>query len=180
MENFIFCAVSDSLFTVALSYKKKFGDEIHENLSWRLYLKTESLCQAKSWKDAKFFRWQFFHFHIHRSDCLIKKYIIINIWSQYLPPRFCRFVLFSSVTYDWKICLSRTYLFRFFKGCLPQILLGPFLNTLSYIQLLFDLCWCLWFFFGYLVTIFLFFLKTLWMKIFCDIQSVRAYIRNFY
>ena len=27
------------------------------------------------------------------------------------------------------ICLSRPYLFKFFKGCLPQILLGPLLNT---------------------------------------------------
>ena len=29
------------------------------------------------------------------------------------------------------VCLSRPYPFRFFKGCLPQILLGPFLNTFS-------------------------------------------------
>ena len=27
-------------------------------------------------------------------------------------------------------CLSRPYSFKCFKGCLPQILLGPFLNTL--------------------------------------------------
>ena len=26
------------------------------------------------------------------------------------------------------VCLSRSYLFKFFKDCLPQILLGPFLN----------------------------------------------------
>ena len=26
-------------------------------------------------------------------------------------------------------CQSRSYHFKFFKGCLPQILLGPFLNT---------------------------------------------------
>ena len=30
-----------------------------------------------------------------------------------------------------KNCLSRPYHFRFFKGCLPQILLGPSLDTLS-------------------------------------------------
>ena len=30
-----------------------------------------------------------------------------------------------------KICLSRPYHFKFFKGCLPQTLLGPFLNTFS-------------------------------------------------
>ena len=29
------------------------------------------------------------------------------------------------------ICLGRPYHFKFFKGCLPQILLGPFLNTLT-------------------------------------------------
>ena len=29
------------------------------------------------------------------------------------------------------ICLGRLYHFKFFKGCLPQILLGPFLNTLK-------------------------------------------------
>ena len=29
------------------------------------------------------------------------------------------------------VCLSRLYPFKFFKGCLPKILLGPFLNTLS-------------------------------------------------
>ena len=28
--------------------------------------------------------------------------------------------------------ISRPYPFKFFKGCLPQILLGPFLNTLSH------------------------------------------------
>ena len=30
-------------------------------------------------------------------------------------------------------CLSRPYSFKFFKRCLPQILLSPFLNTLSQI-----------------------------------------------
>ena len=29
------------------------------------------------------------------------------------------------------VCLSRSYPFKFFKGCLPQILLGLFLNTVS-------------------------------------------------
>ena len=28
------------------------------------------------------------------------------------------------------VCLSRLYSFKFVKGCLPQIFLGPFLNTL--------------------------------------------------
>ena len=29
--------------------------------------------------------------------------------------------------------LGKPYPFKFFKGCLPQILLGPFLNTLTYL-----------------------------------------------
>ena len=29
------------------------------------------------------------------------------------------------------VSLNRPYHFRFFKGCLPQILLGPFLNNVS-------------------------------------------------
>ena len=45
----------------------------------------------------------------------------------------------------WKIwrdmvCLRRPYRFKFFKGFLPQVLLGPFLNTLSQI-----FCWPAWF-----------------------------------
>ena len=32
-------------------------------------------------------------------------------------------------------CLGRPYRFKFFNGCLPQILLGPFLNTLPNIVL---------------------------------------------
>ena len=32
-----------------------------------------------------------------------------------------------------RTCLSRPYLSYFFKGCLPQILLGPFLNILSHV-----------------------------------------------
>ena len=33
----------------------------------------------------------------------------------------------------WLICLSRSCHFKFFKGCLSQISLGPFLNTLSHL-----------------------------------------------
>ena len=36
----------------------------------------------------------------------------------------------------WDICLSRPYSFKFLKGCLPQILLSPLLNTLSHIFML--------------------------------------------
>ena len=33
------------------------------------------------------------------------------------------------------VYLGRAYQFKFFKGCLPQILLGPFLNTLSHLSI---------------------------------------------
>ena len=33
------------------------------------------------------------------------------------------------------VCWGKPYLFKFFKCCLPQTLLGPFLNTLSHILL---------------------------------------------
>ena len=32
------------------------------------------------------------------------------------------------------VCLGRPYYFKFFKGCLPQILLGPFLHTLNHLK----------------------------------------------
>ena len=33
------------------------------------------------------------------------------------------------------VCLNRSYPFKFFEGCLPQILLCPFLNILSHLYL---------------------------------------------
>ena len=35
---------------------------------------------------------------------------------------------------DMVICVSRAYHFKFFKGCLPQILLGTFLNILTHMS----------------------------------------------
>ena len=32
------------------------------------------------------------------------------------------------------VCLGRPYHFKFFKGCFPQILIGPFLNNLSHME----------------------------------------------
>ena len=36
----------------------------------------------------------------------------------------------------WKTALSRPYPFNFYKDCLPQILLGPFLNTCTQMYVL--------------------------------------------
>ena len=30
-------------------------------------------------------------------------------------------------------CLGRPHHYKFFKGCIPQVLLGPFLNTLTHL-----------------------------------------------
>ena len=32
------------------------------------------------------------------------------------------------------VCLGRAYDFKIFKGCLPQYLFGPFLNTFTRLQ----------------------------------------------
>ena len=37
------------------------------------------------------------------------------------------------------VCLSRPHRFKFFKGCLPQVLLGPILNTLTHIIIQFSM-----------------------------------------
>ena len=48
--------------------------------------------------------------------------------SRQLTIQRCHSQLYISVR-------CRPYHFKFFKGCRPQILLGPFLNTLTYLQL---------------------------------------------
>ena len=46
-----------------------------------------------------------------------------NLWK----PSFKKF----EGVWSTFVCLSRPYHFKFFKGCPPQILLGPLLNTLN-------------------------------------------------
>ena len=41
----------------------------------------------------------------------------------------------NALFYLKKKCLDRPYHLKSFKGCLPQILLGPFLNTLTQMML---------------------------------------------
>ena len=42
----------------------------------------------------------------------------------------------DSLSKTWRDmdCVSRSYPFKFFKGCLPKVLLATFLNTLSHIS----------------------------------------------
>ena len=58
-----------------------------------------------------------------------------NIWDKVFksgPSKICgRQPLKTSNGYG---CLSRPYHFKFFKGCLLQILLGPLLNTFFHLN----------------------------------------------
>ena len=63
------------------------------------------------------------------------------------------------------VCLGRPYPFSFFKGCLPQILLGPLLNTFTHIIINFVVA-CVWCPSGFL-------------KISCQVYRWRSLIRYF-
>ena len=58
-----------------------------------------------------------------------------NIWDKVFkngPSEICGRQPLKNLV---MVCLNRPYHFKFFKGCLPQISLGPFLNTLSHLFL---------------------------------------------
>ena len=76
--------------------------------------------------------------HVYVQSCQVSSHLgkeqrfykgtFVGLTARHL--RFC----FSSGFYDnfnITLTLSRSYNFKFFKGCLPQISLGPFLDTLS-------------------------------------------------
>ena len=70
------------------------------------------------WVSAKGLIMWFIHTFISKklsSRLILPQYIWVNVFKNKLS----------------KICLGRSYHFRVFKGCLPQILLGPFLSTLT-------------------------------------------------
>ena len=54
---------------------------------------------------------------------------VITIWGQSIQE----WVKWNLWKTAFLVCLIRPYHFRFFKGCLPQLSLGPFWNTLSHI-----------------------------------------------
>ena len=59
-----------------------------------------------------------------------------NIWDKGFkngPSKICGGCPFKIFEGVWS-ALSRPYHFKYFKGCPPQILLGPCLNTLSQMQ----------------------------------------------
>ena len=69
---------------------------------------------------------------LYRCQC-ISVSIHTNMWVKEFknwPGKICGR---QPLKYLTCICLGRPYHFIFFKGCLPQILLGPSLNTLSHV-----------------------------------------------
>ena len=58
---------------------------------------------------------------------------VIKYVSRYSRMDRVKFVEDSLFEEGMMVSLNRPYHFKFFKGCLPQILLGPFLNTLTHI-----------------------------------------------
>ena len=59
---------------------------------------------------------------------------VIKLGTKYSRMNQIKFVE-DSLYKNWRglVCLKQTTPLRFFKGCLPQIFFGPFLNTLSHL-----------------------------------------------
>ena len=70
--------------------------------------------------------------HVHYLRCpLLGGFTVLRKKFSYFSQRFYEF-LNNLLSYRTKhSSLSRPQSFKFFKGCLPQILLGSFLNILS-------------------------------------------------
>ena len=68
------------------------------------------------------YRW---HLHQHPKKCKTFGFLMSLCW-QFLSKQIGQSI------HKWPA--SRPYHFKFFKGCLPQISLGPFLNILSQIM----------------------------------------------
>ena len=66
----------------------------------------------------------------------IKKFDVYGLpkpkimWSN---ENYENYMVLYRILYGDMLCLGRPYHIKFFKGCLPQILLDPFLNTLTHI-----------------------------------------------
>ena len=63
----------------------------------------------------------------------LEVFIRNKVVSRYSRMDQVKFVEDSLFEEGIMVSLNRPYHFKFFKGCLPQVLLGPFLNTLTHI-----------------------------------------------
>ena len=84
----------------------------------------------KAFYILKLFTWKLF---LHETfNYVIPRLVQVKIGEYFI---FVPIQVLKISTYGTKY--SRMDQVKFFKGCLPQILLGPFLNILSHIKLLF-------------------------------------------
>ena len=72
--------------------------------------------------------WSFWVRFTTRLEVVWVKFNRIRVFNSKYKKKFGRL---DPVVNTVVMCLSRPYYFKFFKGCLPQVLLGPFLNTLT-------------------------------------------------
>ena len=93
--------------------------------------------------------WKKFHAKKELSQCLEK--LVLNTYFHFLERLLKTIHVYMGKSIQewtksnlWKeafkklevigsACLGRPYHFKLFKGCLPQILLGPFSNTLTHV-----------------------------------------------
>ena len=68
----------------------------------------------------------------------LSKYIWVKVFKNGQSENCGRQPLKNFKGYD---PLRQTIIIQIFKGCLPQILLGPFLNTLTYLMLISHITW---------------------------------------
>ena len=63
----------------------------------------------------------------------MKEILVIDAVNFFVLSRMDQVKSFGRQPLKRPLCLGRPYHFKIFKDCLPQILLGPFLNTLTHI-----------------------------------------------
>ena len=124
---FVFYAISDYLFTCYLNEWKHFCRQFLLSIRRLLFI----FCILR--------HFDFFNVFL----CWIatvkkevkKPFLGVRVWAPkpvYRAPKRPEYVTEKS----HMVCLNRPYHFKLLKGCLPQILLGSFLNALSYTSLL--------------------------------------------
>ena len=68
------------------------------------------------------------------SSCFADHYRNTNCYEEYMGQSIQEWTKLNLWKTAFKKFKGGMVCFRFFKGCLPQVLLGPFLNTLSHIN----------------------------------------------
>ena len=116
-----------------ISVFRHFSRSVYFSNTQILYLKIYSLLVVKFWIILYFPNTQIFFLKIYSlptQDLGLYKKII---QYRYFVMNFAKIfrTLFLQNIFEW-LFLQIPYHFKLFKGCLPQVLLGPFLNTLTH------------------------------------------------